>query len=100
MRYLVRAVRTWQLLGAHRPERVLVVTPPVVAPLLVWLWCVLHGRPFVVDCHTGAFHGRRWAWARPVHRWLLRRAQAVLVQTEEASALVETWGMTPLLAPR
>jgi glycosyltransferase involved in cell wall biosynthesis len=99
LRYLACAARTWRLLREHRPERVLVVTPPVVAPLVAWSWCRLHRRPLVVDCHTDTFHGRRWAWALPVHRWLLRRARAVLVHTEEARALVEAWGVPALLLP-
>jgi glycosyltransferase involved in cell wall biosynthesis len=99
LRYLACAVRTWRLLGERRPGRVLVITPPVVAPLVVWLWCRRHGRPFVADCHTETFHGARWAWARPLHRWLLRRAEVALVHTEEAQELLERWGTPALLLP-
>jgi glycosyltransferase involved in cell wall biosynthesis len=99
LRYVARAVRTWRLLSDHRPDRVVVITPPVVAPAVTWLWCRLHRRPFVVDCHTDTFHGRRWAWARPLHRWLLRRAEVALVHTEDAAALLERWGTPALLLP-
>lgn len=99
LRYLARAVRTWRLLRDQRPGRVLVVTPPVVAPMVVWLWCRRHGRPYLVDCHTDTFDSPRWAWARPLHRWLLRRAEVALVHTDEARALLERWGARVLLVP-
>jgi glycosyltransferase involved in cell wall biosynthesis len=99
LRYAFSALQTWRLLERHRPRRVLVITPPVFAPMLCWLWCALHRRDLVVDCHTGAFHSRRWAWARPLHRWVLRRATAVLVHTEDALALVKGWGTAGLLVP-
>jgi glycosyltransferase involved in cell wall biosynthesis len=99
MRYLAGAVRTWRLLERRRPACVVAVTPPVAAPLAAWLWCRAHGRPLVVDCHTDAFHGGRWAWARPLHRWLFRRSRVALVHTAEALALVRGWGAPGLLLP-
>jgi hypothetical protein len=99
LRYLFCAVKTWLALSGGRPDRVLVITPPVFAPLTAWLWCALHGRDLVVDCHTGAFHSARWAWARPLHRLLLRRARAVTLHTEPAAELVAAWGATALLLP-
>jgi hypothetical protein len=97
--YLVSSVRTWRLLSRDDPHTVLVITPPVFAPLAAWLWCALHGRNLVVDCHTGAFHSGKWAWARPIHRWLLRRAKVGLLHTEDAAALVSGWGARALLLP-
>jgi glycosyltransferase involved in cell wall biosynthesis len=53
----------------------------------------------VIDCHTDTFHSRKWGWARPIHRWLLRRATAALVHTDEARELVACWGAPALLLP-
>ena len=99
LRYVSAAARTWRLLERRRPPAVLVVAPPVVAPVVAWLWCRARGRPLVVDCHTGTFHSRRWAWARPLYRLLLRPCRAVLVHTDEALALVRGWGAPGLLLP-
>jgi glycosyltransferase involved in cell wall biosynthesis len=98
-RYLAGAARTWRLLEERRPQRVVVITPPVAAPLLAWAWCRLRRRQLVVDCHTDTFHSPRWSWARPIHRWLLRRVVAALVHTEEARELVQSWGAPALLLP-
>ena len=97
--YLGKAVETWRTLSRDDPEVVLVITPPVFAPLIGWLWSATHGRKLVVDCHTGAFHSRKWAWARPLHRLLLGRADAVLLHTAELVRMVEAWGAPAMLLP-
>ncbi len=97
--YLVKAFRTWKLLSRDNPKTVLVITPPVFAPMVAWLWCLAHGRPLVVDCHTGAFHSQKWAWARPIHRWLLRRVRVVLLHTDELEELVSGWGARAMVLP-
>jgi hypothetical protein len=97
--YVVKAVQTWRTLSRDDPKVVLVITPPVFAPLVSWLWCLTHRRPLVVDCHTGAFHSSKWAWARPIHRWLLRRVHVVLLHTEELREMVESWGARAMLVP-
>jgi glycosyltransferase involved in cell wall biosynthesis len=99
LRYLVDAVRTWRALSAARPCAVIVATPPVFNPLTGWLWCALHRRPLVIDCHTGTFHDERWGWARPIHRALIRRARVALVHSEEDEVLVNAWGARVLLLP-
>src|SRR5437879_2473500 len=98
-RYLAAAARTWLLLERRQPRRVVVITPPVFAPLVAWVWCRLHRRQLVIDCHTDTFHSPRWRWALPIHRWLLRRATAALVHTEEALEIVAGWGAPALLLP-
>ena len=44
-RYVASAARTWRLLTRRQPRRVVVITPPVLAPLVAWAWCRLHRRP-------------------------------------------------------
>jgi glycosyltransferase involved in cell wall biosynthesis len=97
--YLVKSVRAWRAMSRVNPRTVLVITPPVFAPLIGWLWCFVHQRQLVVDCHTSAFHSNKWAWARPLHRWLLKRAAVALLHTEELERLVAEWGARALLVP-
>ena len=99
LRYGWCAWRTWRLLQRLRPSAVVVVAPPVVAPMVTGLWCWWRRRPLVVDCHTGTFHSRRWAWARPLYRWLLPRCRAALAHTNEALALLRRWDAPALLLP-
>jgi glycosyltransferase involved in cell wall biosynthesis len=99
IRYLSAAGRTWRLLERRRPTCVVAITPPVAGPLVAALWCAVRRRPLVLDCHTDTFHSGPWAWARPLHRWLLRRSLAGLVHTDEALDLVRSWGAPGLLLP-
>ena len=99
VRYLACAVTTWRLLEDRAPDRVLVITPPVFAPLVAWAWCRTRGRELYVDCHTDAFDSSRWRWARPLHRWLLRRASRVLLHTEAAVSQVAGWGARTSMVP-
>lgn len=97
--YLMKAIRTWRALSRDDPATVLVITPPVFAPLTAWLWCTLHRRELVVDCHTGAFHSKKWSWARPLHRALFGRAKTVLLHTAEIEELVGRWGVRTMVVP-
>jgi glycosyltransferase involved in cell wall biosynthesis len=99
LRYLRDAAVTWRTLQRQDPSVVLAITSPVFAPLVAWLWCWSHRRPLVIDCHTDAFHDRKWRWARPVHGWLSRRARAMLLHTEEDEALAKRWGGQAFLFP-
>jgi glycosyltransferase involved in cell wall biosynthesis len=99
LRYVRDAITTWLAFRRAQPSVVLVITPPVFAPLTAFLWCALHRRPMVIDCHTTALHSRKWGWALPVHRLLMWRAQAVIVHTEEAEAEVKGWTPRVVLVP-
>ncbi len=99
LRYLADGVRMWRMLRRQRPTSLVVISPPVIAPLVGWLWSLAHGTELVIDCHTGAFNCWKWRWTVPIHRVLFRRARAVLVHTEDDQAKVRSWGVQPLLLP-
>jgi glycosyltransferase involved in cell wall biosynthesis len=99
LRYLADGVRMWRLLRRRRPQVAVVVTPPVVAPLLACAWKATHRLRLAIDCHTSTLHDWKWRWSRPVQRWLFRRVDAVLVHTEADQALLRRWGLDPLLLP-
>jgi hypothetical protein len=99
LRYLVQGWKTWWLLERERPEIVIVQSPPTFAPLLVDIWCTLRRSmksiklplPYVIDCHTGAFHRRKWHWTLPLLRWLSRRAIVTLVTDRTAMNILQRW---------
>lgn len=98
LRYVVNAVETWRLLSRERPHTVIVITPPVFAPLVAWAWCRLNGARIAMDCHTAAFD-HKWAWTRPIHRWLAARMAAVMGHTDDAVSVMRAWTPTALLLP-
>jgi glycosyltransferase involved in cell wall biosynthesis len=99
LRYLRDTVETWRYLRRNDPAVVVVITPPVFAPLTAWFWCRVHGRPLVIDCHTLALHSPKWSWALPLHRFLMRQSRVVLVHTTEAEREVGGWGVNVMVLP-
>jgi glycosyltransferase involved in cell wall biosynthesis len=87
----------WQLLRRKRPEVLVVITPPVVAPAVAWLWCLTHRCRLVVDCHTATFYWWKWRWSVPLHWFLFRRTSVVLCHTDADAARVRSWGVPALV---
>ncbi|MCB2180231.1 glycosyltransferase [bacterium] len=106
LKYIPMWVKTRKLLASERPSSVLVINTPVFAPLCVYLYCRSQNIPFVMDIHGHSFIGWKWAWSRPLHKFLARRATANLVDFTEYEELFTRWGAKaiklerpPFLAP-
>ena len=102
LRYLADGVRMWRMLRRQRPTSLVVISPPVIAPLVGWLWSLAHSTELVIDCHTGAFNCWKWRWTVPIHRVLFRRGQkAYLVEVGNRLMIVGmaflTVGMTGIM---
>lgn len=95
LRWAWSAVATVAALVRLRPRAVIATNPPVFPGLLALAYARIVGGRAVIDSHPAAFgrkQARAAAWLLPVHRWLARRADAVLVTTDEWVAEVERWG--------
>jgi glycosyltransferase involved in cell wall biosynthesis len=95
LRYLVSGVQTLVAFARYRPRTVIATNPPMFPALLALAWTALTGGRFVLDSHPSAFgaKGRRIvARLQPLHRWLARRAAAVLVTTRGRAREVDSWG--------
>lgn len=100
IRYLFMFFKTMLLLRSLRPKAVLVVNSPVFAPLTVFLYCRMAQIPYVMDIHGHSFIGWKWAWSRPLHGFLARRAKACLVDHTFHEHLFRSWGANTLLLER
>jgi glycosyltransferase involved in cell wall biosynthesis len=92
LKYLTQAMRTFRTLSAERPDAVFVMSPPVFAVLTVWMWCRLHGIPYVVDAHTAAFLHPRWKYFQWLHNALCRRAATTIVTNEHLAGKLSAAG--------
>jgi len=95
LRYLVSAVRTAAYLARRRPASIIVTHPPVFPALI----CLAYARrakvPIVLDSHPNAFGEKSSVEGRlllPLHRWLARRVDLVIVGVDELRRRVEEWG--------
>jgi glycosyltransferase involved in cell wall biosynthesis len=96
-RFSIQAVQTWRLLLRKQPRVVFVQSPPSVAVLFVYLYCVLTGSQYLIDAHSDALLSSRWTRPLWLHRILMRSARAVLVTDEHFRRLVEGWGGRPFI---
>lgn len=92
LKYLGQALETWRILLSERPAAVFVMTPPVVAPLVVWMYCAISGSSLVLDAHTAAFLHPRWRRFQWLQFWLCRRAATTIVHNDHLRTLVESRG--------
>jgi len=91
-KYVLQTLKSLWILTRERPDGVLVASPPVVAPLVIWMGSLLLGYRFIVDAHSGAFQHARWNWSLPLQRFLSRRAEATIVTNNHMANEVRSWG--------
>lgn len=96
LKYALQAIRTWLVLMQERPDAVHVQTPPFICGLVVYLYCWLTGARYVFEYHSAAF-GRAWDWARPIQRFLARRAAMNIVTNQHWADLMQAWGAKSLV---
>jgi glycosyltransferase involved in cell wall biosynthesis len=91
LKYILQCIKTLWILFRNRPSLVLVASPPVFAPLLIWLLSKPLRYVFVIDAHSGVFQHRRWKWALPIQRFLARRALLTIVTNDHMQDIVRSW---------
>lgn len=92
MKYLGQTFSTWKALIKDQPDVVFVMTPPPVAILAVYAYCVFRRLPYVVDAHSGVFFTKRWRLFQGLQYWLCRRALTTIVTNEFVANLVRSQG--------
>ncbi len=91
-KYVAQSISSVRRLNADSPDVVFVAVPPSFAALMVWAFCRLTGRRFVIDAHTGLFDDHRWTWLEPLNKFLARRAIVTIVTNEHLASKVHEWG--------
>lgn len=99
LKYLVQAFQTWRILLRRQHHAVFVMSPPVVAGLVVLPYCWWRGVPLVIDAHTGAFLNPRWRYFQWLQRWLCRRAVTTIVSNRPLAEMVVSFGADATILP-
>ncbi|HEV7461467.1 MAG TPA: glycosyltransferase [Solirubrobacteraceae bacterium] len=95
LRWLLSGVRTVRYLLRRRPRAVIVTNPPIFAAAIALVYSRVTRSPLVLDSHPSAFglkDDRVAAVMLPVHRWIARRADGVMVTAPELVEAVDDWG--------
>jgi hypothetical protein len=94
-RYLYSAAVSVRELLRRRPRSIIATNPPVFPGLLAWLYAGLTRTPFVLDSHPTSFGAKDHRVSQRLlglHRWLARRATAVMVTTSQWVDVLHSWG--------
>lgn len=97
--YPALAWRTIRALVSRRPDRIIVIAPPVFAPLVVLPLARILGARMAIDLHSGALLDRRWRWAVPLLAWLARHSTAAVVTLPSLAAGLEARGVRTIVLP-
>lgn len=100
LRYALSLLAMLRVLLRQRPRVVVATNPPIIPVIVAAVYARATGGRFVMDSHPTAFgaKGHRVSQRlQPLHRWLARRAAAVLVTIDERAEQVDSWGGRGLL---
>ena len=96
-KYFSQSIKTLMVLIRQRPRVVAVMSPPVVACIPVWLYCLISRAQFMIDAHTGAFIDERWRRVLCLQRFFCRRAVTTIVTSKHFQRLIESWGANAMI---
>jgi hypothetical protein len=99
LRWITASVRMTVWLARRRPRRVVVSNPPIFAPLIGWLYCVVARGVLAIDSHPASFGASGDIWGRFLwlHAFISRRARVTLVAADQYAELATRWGGRPLV---
>lgn len=100
MKYIPQYLRTLAVLHRQRPGIVFVTNPPVFAALSVYVYCRFSRASYIMDTHSPALYGWKWAWTVPLQRALSRPALVNIVDQHRYKCLFESWGAKALVLER
>ena len=92
LKYIGQAIRTLFVLWRDRPRAVLVMAPPIIAALPVWLYAAVARIPFAIDAHTAAFLHPRWQRLQWLQHALSRRAATTIVTNDHLAGPLRAAG--------
>jgi glycosyltransferase involved in cell wall biosynthesis len=100
IKYVLQALKTWEILVRRRPCAVYVVIPPTFSALAVFVYCRLARVPYIMDVHGHTLTSRKWKWTIPLQRFLARRALATVVDQPSYQRAFRQWGARTIILER
>jgi glycosyltransferase involved in cell wall biosynthesis len=91
-KYFVSFFATLRVLRTRRPEVIFTINQPPPLILAVYLYTRLFGGIYLLDSHSAPFNDRKWAWVKPLYRWIAARAFLNINTDPAHKAEVERWG--------
>jgi len=96
-KYALQAIRTFGLLFRKKPRLVFVQSPPGVAVLVVYIYCVWTKNHYIVDAHSAALQLPFWTRPRWLWRTLARKALTTIVTNNYFEKMLNDWDARVLI---
>jgi len=90
-RYLLQAIKTIKILVEENPNVVIVQNPPIILPMLIFIWGKIFGTKLIIDSHTAAFLTPPWKQFLFLHKYLSRFALTTIVTNTGLASIVKSW---------
>jgi hypothetical protein len=97
--YPLLVARTIGAIVRLRPNAIVIIAPPFVAPLVVLPFAAALRAPVAIDIHSGALLDRRWRWSVGILAWAGRHARCAVVTLSGLAHDLERRGVTSLVVP-
>lgn len=91
-KYLWQALETFKVLHREKADVAFVMTPPVFAGLVLYVYSLFRPLQYVVDVHTAALLMPRWQRLQWLQRFVCRKAATTMVTNDHLAALVRQGG--------
>lgn len=92
IKYTLQGIKTLVELFRRRPRVIFVQDPPILASLVVWIYCLFSRSHFIIDSHTDALLASWFQWLMPLHRFLSLRAICTIVTNEYLKSIIDDRG--------
>lgn len=79
IKYFVFSFRTIRVLWTYKPRYIMVMVPPVIACIPIWLYCICTKSTFAIDAHTAAILMKRWQKVFFIQRFFSKMAAVTIV---------------------
>jgi len=99
VKYILQSFKTLTFLYQKNPDVVFVMNPPLFSGLVVWLYCFLCRKKFILDSHSAVFTDLKWKMFRFLHIFLIRRALVSIVTNEHWGEQIRKYGGRYFIIP-
>jgi len=91
-RYTLSFFYTLYILQREKAQIILTLNQPPFLIIAIYIHTLLFGGKYILDSHSAAFNDQKWAWARPLYRFISKRAFLNINTNRYHKSLVEKWG--------
>lgn len=99
LKYFFQTIKTSIILIKETPDIVIVMSPPVFANIIVYIYCKLFFKRYIIDAHTGAFKDNIWKNVQFLQKFFSKKALFSIITNQYLAEIVKHWEGDYLIIP-